>query len=229
MARYSQESEDLTLASNGRESKQSGKSKLTNIAGKCSQSISQLLSATETSESAEVTISPLLTSSAEDSPARISAMPASEQESMENAAACGQNMRESFANYDPATSSWRTSQLCFTGEWSEFWEIWPRAGMTRNGTAYPRESLAPIFYATECLSLPLIPSPVAVDCKGSGRNRLERGANNNLRDYFTIIWNTLYPPASVVEYLMGYPSGWTDLKDSETQLSRKSQSGSEGE
>jgi hypothetical protein len=32
-----------------------------------------------------------------------------------------------------------------------------------------------------------------------------------------------------VEWLMGYPSGWTDLKDSETPSSLKSPSGSEGE
>jgi len=52
-------------------------------------------------------------------------------------------MRASFANYDPATSSWRTSQLCLDGEWSEFSETWPRAGMTRNGKAYEHATLVP--------------------------------------------------------------------------------------
>src|SRR5438067_326350 len=42
----------------------------------------------------------------------------------------------SFANYDPATCSWRTSQGSLFEEWAAFSETWPRAGMTRNGTAY---------------------------------------------------------------------------------------------
>src|SRR5579885_2429538 len=60
---------------------------------------------------------PGLTSSAEDSPVRTSPMPGSEPESTGNARDCGASLPASFASYDPATSSWRTSQLCLDGEW----------------------------------------------------------------------------------------------------------------
>ena len=41
------------------------------------------------------------------------------------------------------------------------------------------------------------PTPTAVDGKGSGRKRLERGMNNNLRDWFKINFNFLYPPVGL--------------------------------
>jgi hypothetical protein len=63
-------------------------------------------------------------------------------------------MPESFANFDPATSSWRTSQLCLLEGSSVFSETWPRAGMTRNGTAYRLRPLAPLTAVTGCFWLP---------------------------------------------------------------------------
>jgi hypothetical protein len=217
------------LDSNVQESEPFGRWRLMPTAGRCWPDTSQMPSDSRTCERSASITCETLTLSAADSPARTSRMLASERESTASAADCGPNTRESFASYDPASSSWRTSQLCLDGEWSEFSETWPRAGMTQNGIAFQREPLAPIFYATECLSSPLVPSAVSVDHKGAGRDRLERGANNNLRDYFAITWNTLYPPVAMVEYLMGYPAGWTALEDSETPSSRKSRNGSEGE
>src|SRR6185369_13635676 len=59
----------------------------------------------------------------------------------------GRSSTEPFAHYDPASSSWRTSQtslLSETGQPSEtFSGTWPRAGMTRSGTAYQRRPLVP--------------------------------------------------------------------------------------
>lgn len=89
--------------------------------------------------------------------------------------------------------------------------------MTVNGIAYRLPTLAPISGAKEFLSLPVVPSPVACDGKGSGRVRVERGENNNLRDWWNAKYNFVYPPARCSEYLMGFPIGWTDLEDSETQ------------
>jgi hypothetical protein len=61
----------------------------------------------------------------------------------ENEAGCGPSTPDSFASYDPATSSWRTSQLSLLEDWGEWLETWPRAGMTRSGTAYQRPPSAP--------------------------------------------------------------------------------------
>src|SRR4051812_22773559 len=87
----------------------------------------------EMCERSEQAHSPLLICLPEASPARTSRQPEREQGLTENEAACGQNSTVSFANFDPVTSSWRTPQICFDGEWAEFSEIWPEQGMMRNG------------------------------------------------------------------------------------------------
>ena len=70
-------------------------------------------------------------------------MPEKEQESKENARVFGESMRESFASYDPDTSSWRTSALSLFGGSTLYSETWPRAGMMRSGTSYRLQPLAP--------------------------------------------------------------------------------------
>ena len=55
---------------------------------------------------------------------------------------CGQPLREPFSFYVQNMRAWKTSQLCLDGEWSEFWETWPHAGMTRSGKAYELPTLA---------------------------------------------------------------------------------------
>ena len=64
------------------------------------------------------------------------------------AAAYGQSTPELLAKYDPATSSWRTSELYLDGALSEFSEIWPRSGMMRSGIAYRLPPLVPHTGAT---------------------------------------------------------------------------------
>jgi hypothetical protein len=88
---------------------------------------------------------PGLTLSAVDSPVRTSATPASEQGSTANGPACGLNLHDSFASWNHDTSSWKTSQLCLDGDYQEFLETWPRAGMTRSGIAFQRPPLAPLI------------------------------------------------------------------------------------
>lgn len=63
----------------------------------------------------------------------------------EPAAASGPRSCDLLANYDPATSSWRTSQHCFLAQakneadgLAEFSETWPSAGMMQNGEIYRR-------------------------------------------------------------------------------------------
>jgi hypothetical protein len=61
-------------------------------------------------------------------------MPASGPGSTANAADYGQSTPELLANFDRASSSWRTSQLCLDGGLSEFSETWPRSGFQVGGT-----------------------------------------------------------------------------------------------
>ena len=140
------------------------------------------------------------TSSAADSPAKTSASPARAEESTGHARVFGASTRDSFASFDPATSSWRTSQLSLDGGLSVFSETWPRAGMTRSGTASRLRPLAPLTDATGSglLHTPTAkanqdapsmrsrdagswfrderwPTPSARDWKDSGDGRMGRG------------------------------------------------------
>jgi hypothetical protein len=57
----------------------------------------------------------------------------------------GPSSPDAFASYDPATSSWRTSQDSWldTEGWGTSLVTWPPSGMTRNGTAFQRQPLVP--------------------------------------------------------------------------------------
>jgi hypothetical protein len=235
-------SEDSILASSERAFGPSGKSKSIPTVGESSKSTSPKQNGSPTSESAEPQISPELTSSPAASLARTSAMPASGLESTESEVGCGLNMRESFANFDRATSSWRTSQLCFTGELSEFSETWPCAGMTRSGKAFELPTLEHHIGENESGSWP---TPTVEDAWGGNPDNPTATERNlaSLRNAVKV-WPT--PTANRwdglqshgvnvvsgqlnptwVEWLMGYPLGWTDCGDSGTRSSRKFRNGS---
>lgn len=145
----------------------------------------------------------------------------------------------SLANYDPATSSWRTSQASLLEEWAEFSEIWPRSGMTRSGTAYRLPPLAPHTYArgssfwptpiadsasgrTTVYSQGGVPLQVAVQMWPTPTANRWSGLQSHGRN---AILGKLNP--AWVEWLMGFPIGWTDCELSETASSPRSQSGSD--
>lgn len=94
--------------------------------------------------------------SAEDFPVRTSAPPVAKPESTVRAAAYGDSSPVLLASFDPASSSWRTSQISLVALASglahgldEFSETWPRSGLMRSGTAFLLEPLAPLTSATE--------------------------------------------------------------------------------
>ena len=213
------------------------------------------------------------------SPAKTSPTPDVEKASQEHARVYGPTTHDSFANYDPATSSWKTSQLSLLEDYTSFSGTWPRAGMTRNGTAYRLVPSAPLTAATESGSLPtpaatsygwnqggsagrtgpirpsleamarhgLWPTPEASDGTG-GRVAKELGGTRpsgskraiTLATAVAQQWPT--PTANRwdglqshgrnaisgslnptwVEWLMGFPTGWTDLEPSVTPSSPKS-------
>jgi hypothetical protein len=88
-------------------------------------------------------------------------------------------------------------------------ETWPHSGTTQNGIAYQRFSSVPLIYVTES---GLWPTPRAIDGrpKGNGpRPDTLTGAVNYDANRKRI--GTLNP--QWVEWLMGYPDGWTDCGD----------------
>lgn len=71
----------------------------------------------------------------------------------EHAADYGAKSPDWLANFDRATSSWKTAQTCLasTGELTlaEFSETWPRSGTMQNGTAY---RLPPLTHPTSVIA-----------------------------------------------------------------------------
>jgi hypothetical protein len=186
---------------------------------------------------------PVWTSSPAGSPVSPSALPESNLEPP-TPVGYGPNSGDSFASYDPKQRCWRTLQGCFDTDLGESLVTWPRAGMTRNGTAYQRPPLAPLTAATAYSSslhrgpnsegiwptattqdhstrfaqggMPLgmaarlWPTPTTSDATGGPGGK--RGGGNNLRTEVAEVQSGQLNP-QWVEWLMGFPAGWTDLED----------------
>ena len=266
----------LTSASSERDSRPLGSASKTRSAGESSTNTGPESPATPMcGESERESLSQLKSSQAV-SPVKTSPSPARAQDSTENARVFGPNTHDSLASFDPATSSWRTSQLSLLGGLDEFSETWPRSGMTRSGTAYRLQPLAPLtggtasglwptprVSANENRQTKRTPSQIAgthgrslaaevceaeltkdglyttpcADDTGHRKGKYAQGGT----PLSAQAGGKLNP--SWVEWLMGFPPGWTsltfpesqpesqteltDLEPSEMPSSPKSQPGSE--
>lgn len=236
-------------------------------------------------------------SSAAGSHAKTSASPEKAQGLPAQGPVFGTSTLGSLASYDPATSSWRTSQRSLLEEWTPFSGRFPRSGMTRNGTLFQLQPLVLRTAVSGCGSLPtpttkanqmcpsmmsrgvacrnlreaMFPTPSASQMPCEGTVRLARKAwldgtctleeanaiaGRDVRDKqgkVPAMWPTptsrdwkdgaspgdvpvngilgraVEPPAAGgslnptwVEWLMGFPLGWTDCGASATRSSRKS-------
>lgn len=122
----------------------------------------------------------------------------------------GPNAPASFAWYDRDGCCWRTCQGSLFEGWEKYSETWPRSGMTRNGIAYRLPPLVPRTSVIERSSSRIWPTPTASDGMG-GPGSSGRDGGPNLR---TVVGGPLNP--EWVEWLMGFPVGWTDLERSGT-------------
>ncbi len=183
-----------------------------------------------------------MTSSPADSPVNPSVSPGTGKPKTTRGGS-GPSSTESFAWYDPDTSSWKTSQGSLLPEWETFSETWPRAGMTVSGKAFRLRLLAPRTYGGGSSSSHILqglsravrlwPTPraskimnrrISIDRRPS---MLDRESMPTLEDFMgeadpTTIGGRLNP--TWVEWLMGFPEGWTGLEDSVTPLFLKSPS-----
>lgn len=111
-----------------------------------------------------------LTSSAEDSLARISRLQARVAASLARSLAYGPSTPGSFASYDRASSSWRTSQPSLFEDSKPCSVTWPRSGTMRGGTAFPLPPSAPLTGVTgSSWSRGEYPTPSATEY-GSSQN-----------------------------------------------------------
>lgn len=187
-----------------------------------------------------------LTSYVADSRAKTSVSLEDERASKDKEAGFGSTSEGWLASYDRDTFSWRTSQTCLvalvSGEadgLAEFLESWPNSGMMRSGRTYQRPQWASIKPAKEYGLLPTVTASdggVLDSALNSSMTFVERDSGPPRRQSedgrmwsagFARLWQVLFAekaPAEAAECHMGIPTGWTDLRPSETQSSPKSQS-----
>lgn len=122
---------------------------------------------------------------------------------------CGLGFEKPLANYDPATRSWKMyGDTCLWGPLPCL-EILPPSGTTQNGELFLRPPWAPTIAAIGSSSWP---TPQARDHKGASGRSTKRGIAMDLP--YAVGGS---PNPTWVEWLMGFPTGWTDLEASETQ------------
>lgn len=138
------------------------------------------------------------------SPARTSATRESAQGLTVSGQDCGEKLVGSFVKFDRNSLSWRTWQLCLTGDLTVFSETWPRAGTMLNGQCFPRALWARHTHGKDCF---LWPTPVAYDSTPGGPNNHYKGLGHTAKH---VHGGNLNP--RFVEWLMGFPDKWTDLE-----------------
>lgn len=171
--------------------------------------------------------------------AKTSALPESKLDLVqERAQDYGPKSSDLLAKYDHATSSWRTSQLCFLAQvngeadgLAEFSGTWPNAGMMQSGVTY-RLGLWDSLMSESVSGL--WPTPSKNDGRGFYRislrsaklrafGRIKRQLHWIHRAVLmqSLPGNWTANPRFSME-LMGFPNWWVDLPPAETQSSRKS-------
>ena len=92
--------------------------------------------------------------------------------------------------------------------------------MTRNGIAYQRQPLAPLLGG---IAYGSFPSPMASMAKNGWPFSIGTKGRFSKRVMMrTALEYGRRPPAHLLEWLMGFPIGWTELEPSEMPSSRKS-------
>lgn len=143
-------------------------------------------------------------SSLGDTPANHSA-PLDDEKEQTTPDICGPISGTPFAEYDPDTHCWRTYPA--TSLWGSemFSQTWPRSGTTHNGIVYQLKAWAHPIVETGCL---LWPTPTSRDYKDGPAPRIRDGKIQT-DTLGRAVGGSLNP--MWVEWLMGFPFGWTDL------------------
>lgn len=218
-----QESEDSNLGSKGQDtSKQNGKSKTMNTQPESSPSTGPTSSDTPTSEMLFDLQSSI--SSAEASPAKMFHLPAPERALGGGDPLFGLKCFDSFARLGP-TGSWLKMyqgyfQMMVDSSLETFLETWPTHGTMRNGVCYPRPEWEPRIFDDVSSYWP---TPRAADADKGIRtvegHRKERERRGNGVDLPTALGGR--PNPMWVEWLLGYPLGFTEVKILTKAASRK--------
>lgn len=209
---------DSILALNERGCNANGRSRLMSSVSKCSQRIGQIFHDTKTCEMCQRETSSGWTCYAGAFLAKTSVTLAHAPGLRGSVRDFGRKSPALLASWNHDTSSWKTSQRCLFGEWTEFSGTWPASGTMRSGTCYRRRPSVPLTYEHAPFYVPTL---VASEGKRGSRHMYSQGG-------VSLSYCLAGCPHPMFgELLMGFPVGWTDLEDLETPSSRKSQSGSD--
>ena len=147
-----------------------------------------------------------------DSPVRTYLPQEKEQEFVVSDLECGPRWPESLARYNPDSYSWRTAQCSLVEGLESFSEIFPNWGMMRDGECWEDDTPEPTVVERESGFW-----PAPTKSWGEGRE-----GGSGARDNFTLrlgvsnkvlglhMRKKLSP--NFGEMLMGWTTGWTDLK-----------------
>lgn len=145
-------------------------------------------------------------------PVKTSALQEAAPASLETNLDCGWRWPESSVKYCRARSLWRTRQCSLVGDLDVFSETWPRWGMMRDGESWELTKPEPLTRETVSGLLPTPTQSYGSNHGGSegrtGPKRLSLQAMAN-QGYLAATPGKLNP--MWLEWLMGWPIGWTDL------------------
>lgn len=153
-----------------------------------------------------------LISSQADSLARTSAQPEKAKESPGNEAVFGLRWPELSVRFSRATHSWKIHPCLFQGDLMSCSVTLPRWGMMRDGEL--SERITPVLPTIATESGYMLPTPQAQDAKHStknAKNMLEKGGQLHLAHVVGLEEIGELNP-EWIEWLMGWPIGWTALE-----------------
>jgi hypothetical protein len=133
--------------------------------------------------------------------------------STEKTAASGVKCIDLSAFFDPDSFSWKTRQASLYEDSPESLGSFPSRGTARSGSLFQLQGLKHLTDDAEPLSWR---TPTARDYKGmSAKSWRERSDGDNTPTLCDQIGGV--PNPEWIEWMMGLPPGWTELKQSETQ------------
>lgn len=127
---------------------------------------------------------------------------------------CGEKWRESSVRYDLDSSSWKTAHCLLSEDlpWSSV--ILPKWGMAVDGALLVRTT--PTLRTKET-GYGFLPTPTASNTKAHHMRGADKGRPRKARSYGAV--GPLNP--QFVEWLMGWPDKWTELKPLEMDKFRE--------
>ena len=128
--------------------------------------------------------------------------------------ASGVKCEGSLARWDHDTSSWKTFQPSLFEDLTGFSGTWPSWGWMRNGIA---SQLQPLEHLTSEDDSGLLPTPTASDAMTHHSDTMRFDSLSvKLRRLFGF---PSHPNPRFLEWMMGYPTGWSDCTHLVTPLS----------